>query len=159
MRMKHRSLIAILLLNIITLGLYQIYWYFITKTEMNTLNKRELKVPFFLWFFIPIINIWWFWRFAKALEGTTKGSLNRWLAFLAPLIIYFSLGVVLELVAWVLSIQSGFSYTGIAFVNSYFNGINSFSFNTAHLWLIIINGVVVLLPVFYYQSNLNKVAR
>lgn len=159
MRMKYRSLVSILLLNIITLGLYQIYWYFITKTEMNTLNKRELKVPFFLWFFIPIINIWWFWHFAKALEATTKGTLNRWLAFLAPVLIYLTLGLILEVLAWILGLQTGYTYNVFSFINAYLIGLNSMSINIAHFWLVLINGVVILLPVFYYQSNLNKVAR
>ncbi len=50
MHLKHRSLFAIILLDIVTLGLYSIYWFFITKTEMNTLNAQSAKVPFFCGF-------------------------------------------------------------------------------------------------------------
>ncbi len=140
MRMKYRSLLSILLLNIITLGLYQIYWYFITKTEMNTLNKRELKVPFFLWFFIPIINIWWFWRWAKAIEATTKGLIGRWAAFLAPFVIALAVSVF-------------FGITGP--FNIYTDSLTS----THFLLQVAFANIIILLPVFYYQSNLNKVAR
>lgn len=140
MRMKYRSLLSILLLNIITLGLYQIYWYFITKTEMNTLNKRELKVPFFLWFFIPIINIWWFWRWAKAIEATTKGLIGRWAAFLAPFVIALAVSVF-------------FGVTGP------FNIYTDSPTNTHFLIQLAFANIIILLPVFYYQSNLNKVAR
>lgn len=140
MRMKYRSLLSILLLNIITLGLYQIYWYFITKTEMNTLNKRELKVPFFLWFFIPIINIWWFWRWAKAIEATTKGLIGRWTAFLAPFVIALAVSVF-------------FGITGP--FNIYTGSLTS----THFLLQVAFANIIILLPVFYYQSNLNKVAR
>lgn len=140
MRMKHRSLLAILLLNIITFGIYQIYWYFITKTEMNTLNKHELKVPFFLWFFIPLVNIWWFWRFAKAIEATTKGLIGRWAAFLAPFVIALAVSIFLGLTP---------PYS-----------IVTFGLNNTHMWLqLIFVNILILLPIFYYQSNLNKVAR
>ncbi|MBI2798059.1 DUF4234 domain-containing protein [Candidatus Saccharibacteria bacterium] len=138
--MKRRSLLAIFLLNIVTLGLYQIYWYFITKTEMNTLNAKALKVPFFLWFFIPIIDIWWFWRFAKAIEATTKGAIGRWAAFLAPVIIWVVVGIF-------------FGFTRSIFISPH-------SLVDSSLWIsLAITNVLILLPIFYYQSNLNKVAR
>ena len=139
MRIKHRSLVAVFLLNCITLTLYQIYWFFIVKTEMNVVNSQENKVPFFLWCFIPIINIWWFYRFCKAMEAVTKGALNKWLAFFAPIIIGVVVGAVLSIT-------------------------NSLTFNTVDL-----SGTTLLsyalsvllfsLPILYYQSNLNKVSR
>lgn len=140
MRMKHRSLLAMFLLNVITLGIYQIYWYFITKTEMNTLNAKGVKVPFFLWFFIPLVNIWWFWRFAKAIEKTTKGAIGRWAAFLAPIVIWA-----------VVSMFFGFTQNIFISVSHLSN---------PSLWVsLTISNILILLPIFYYQSNLNKVAR
>ena len=139
MRTKHRSLIGITLLTIITLGLYQIYWYFITKTEMNTVNGKAVKVPFFLWFFIPIINIWWFWRFAKAIEKTTKNTVNRWAAFLAPVVLGFV----------------GGAFLGILYP-SFFQA--DMVYQTTFLGSLLVI-IVSLLPIYYFQSNLNKFAR
>lgn len=139
MRTKHRSLLGITLLTIVTLGLYQIYWYFITKTEMNTVNARAFKVPFFLWFFIPLINIWWFWRFAKAIEKTTKGSVNRWAAFFAPVILGVLGGFVIGLL-YPAALQP--------------NGVYQVSF-----WGSLLVVMVSLLPIYYFQLNLNKFAR
>ncbi len=139
MRLKHRSLIGITLLTALTLGLYQIYWYFITKTEMNVINGRSAKVPFFLWFFVPVINIWWFWRFAKAIEKITKGSVNRWSAFLAPLLLAF---LATTLLAYVFT---PYSVGGLV-------TLSRFGYSTVAL-------VLGLLPIYYFQSNLNRYAK
>lgn len=136
MHLKHRSLVGITLLTIITLGLYQIYWYFITKTEMNILNGKYVKVPFFLCFFIPIVRIWWFWRFAKAIEKSTKGNVNRWSAFLAPIILEVLGGIVLAVA------YPTFRVTDTNLVSNWF--------------AVLIAVVVSLLPIYYFQSNLNE---
>lgn len=140
MRIKHRSLIMVFLLNCITLTLYQIYWFFITKTEMNVVNSSENKVPFFLWFFIPIINIWWFYRFCKAMSVVTKGSLNKWLAFFAPVIISVMVGII-------------FSLTNTAFA------FTTTQISTSALVSYGISVLLFSLPILYYQSYLNKVSR
>ena len=139
MRLKHRSLIGITLLTIITLGIYQIYWYFITKTEMNVINGKTVKVPFFLWFFVPIINIWWYWRFAKAIEKVTKENINRWTAFLAPVVLTFIAGITVFLV----------------FGPNNVGGLITPSRLVYSLAVL----VASLLPIYYFQSNLNKYAK
>lgn len=139
MRLKHRSLFVITLLTIITFGIYQIYWYFITKTEMNVLNGKEYKVPFFLWFFVPIINIWWFWRFAKAIEKSTKGNVGRWTAFFAPVVLTFLSALILVIV---------FGPNNVGGLITPSRLIYSFSVVVASL-----------VPIYYFQSNLNKYAK
>lgn len=140
MRIKHRSLLGVFLLNCITLTLYQIYWFFITKTEMNVVNSSENKVPFFLWFFIPIINIWWFYRFCKAISVVTKGALNKWLAFFAPVIISVMVGIV-------------FGLTNTAFA------LTTTQISTSAWVSYGISVLLFSLPTLYYQSYLNKVSR
>ena len=139
MRLKHRSLFVITLLTIITFGIYQIYWYFITKTEMNVLNGKEYKVPFFLWYFIPIINIWWFWRFAKAIEKSTKGNVGRWTAFFAPVVLTFLSALILVIV---------FGPNNVGGLITPSRLIYSFAVVVA-----------TLVPIYYFQSNLNKYAK
>ena len=127
------------LLTLLTFGVYHIYWYFITKTEMNVINGKDKKVPFFLWFFIPVVNIWWFWRFAGAIEKTTKGNVSRITAFMAPLIL---------------------GYLGSLFVAIIYQPYSFTMLNNApKLGSTLILVAVSLLPIYYFQSNLNKYAK
>lgn len=139
MRVKHRSLLGITLLTLVTFGIYPIFWFFITKTEMNVVNGKAVKVPFFLWFFVPIINIWWYWRFAKAIEKITKGNVGRWSAFLAPPILE---AVAVAIIYFVFARNDG---TGLITLS---NGVYA---------LVVV--VLGLLPIYYFQSNLNRYAK
>lgn len=139
MRIKHRSLLAITILTLITLGIYQPYWYFITKTEMNVVNAKSAKVPFFLWFFVPLVNIWWFWRFAKAIEKITHNSVSRWSAFFGPIFLSIA-GTLLGIYASrPQSLSSTLAFSGVGY----------------SLFVVVLG----LLPIYYYQSNLNKYAK
>lgn len=139
MRIKHRSLIGITLLTILTFGIYPLYWYFITKTEMNVVNGKSAKVPFFLLIFIPIINIWWFWRFAKAIEKTTRGALSRWGAFVGPIFLTILSALLL------------------VYVFGPYNGGGIITLSRAGYSLVAV--ILGLLPIYYFQSNLNKYAK
>ena len=141
MRMKHRSLLGITALEVITFGLYSIYGFFITKTEMNTLNGQSDRVPFFLWFFIPVINIWWFYRFCKAMHITTKRQLGVWVAFFAPIVLYF-VGL------FIINFNSQFFLNSITQTNFFFAVFSVF-----------LTAAASALPILYYQHYLNKVAR
>ena len=137
MRLKHRSLLGITILTILTFGIYHIYWYFITKTEMNVINGKTIKVPFFLWFFI-----WITWRRKKrwqAIEKITKENVNRWAAFIAPLVLSVLAGLFLIVIFG--PNNDGGIFTPSRFVYS----------------LAVI--VASLLPIYYFQSNLNKYAK
>ena len=60
---KKRNLWIMLLLLIITLGFYAIYWFYKTKQEINLLGGA---IPTFILFFIPIINLYFFYCYAKS---------------------------------------------------------------------------------------------
>ena len=106
---------------------------------MNVINGKDKKVPFFLWFFIPVVNIWWFWRFAGAIEKTTKGNVSRITAFLAPIIL---------------------GYLGSLFVAITYQPYSFAMLNNApKLGSTLILVAVSLLPIYYFQSNLNKYAK
>ena len=140
MRIKHRSLLGVFLLNCITLTLYQIYWFFITKTEMNVVNSNRDKVPFFLWFFIPIVNIWWFYRYCRAMEAVTKGAINKWAAFFLPVLIGAIVGIVF-----------GATSTTLVLTTAGFSSSQLISYGFAIL--------LFSLPILIYQHYLNKVSR
>lgn len=77
--MKNRSILKMILLTIITFGLYFIYWSYSTTKEMRKLGG---DIPFFLLFFIPFVNIWWVWKYSKAVEKVTGEKLSAILSFI-----------------------------------------------------------------------------
>ena len=95
--MKKRSPVAVLLLPLITFGIYSIYWQVATKIEMN---KQGTKIPTAWLIIIPFVNIWWLWKYCEGVEQFTKEKLSVVLAFLLLIL----LGII-----------------GAAIVQSYFN--------------------------------------
>lgn len=77
--MTNRSPIIVILLTFITCGFYAIYWYVVTKQEMNKLGA---DIPTAWLLIIPFVNIWWLWRWAKGVELVTKGAWGAVPAFL-----------------------------------------------------------------------------
>ena len=66
MSIKYRSIFAIIFLNIITFGFYQIYWTFKTTKEMDQLGAN-LPTAFLI--FIPFLNIYFYYKYS---EGFSK---------------------------------------------------------------------------------------
>ena len=76
--MKHRSPIAVLLLPIVTLGIYYLVWYVTTKNEMNA---KGAKIPTAWLTIIPIANFFWIWEFSKGVEVVTNKGMGAGVAF------------------------------------------------------------------------------
>ena len=76
--MKKRSVAAVLLIPFITLGIYAIVWYVRTKNEMNALGA---KIPTAWLMIIPIVNIYWAWKWSEGVDHVTQKALNAALAF------------------------------------------------------------------------------
>ncbi len=85
--MKHRSPVAVLLLPFITFGIYGLYWQVMTKIEMNKLGA---KIPTAWLLIIPIVNIWWLWKYCEGVEQVTHEKMSGVLAF----ILQFLLGII-----------------------------------------------------------------
>jgi len=81
---KKRNPVAVLLLPIITLGIYGIVWYVRTKNEMNSLGAQ---IPTAWLIIIPFVNIWWLWQWCKGVELATKGTMNVGLAFVLMILL------------------------------------------------------------------------
>jgi len=75
---KKRSPIAVVLLSIVTLGIYALYWFVVTKDEMNGLGA---KVPTAILIIIPIVNIYWLYKYAEAFATVVKKDNNTILWF------------------------------------------------------------------------------
>jgi hypothetical protein len=76
--MKHRSVLAVILLSIFTLGIYTIVWLVKTKREMNSMGA---EIPTAWWIIVPIGNIWWTYKYSQGVEKVTKGKVNAIMAF------------------------------------------------------------------------------
>lgn len=77
--MTKRSPIAVFFLGIITFGIYIIVWRVKTKGEMNRLGAN---IPSAWLMIIPLVNIWWLWKYSEAVEEITKGGMSKAVAFL-----------------------------------------------------------------------------
>jgi len=77
--MKRRSPILVLVLSIITFGIYALVWYVITKGEMN---RRGARIPTALLIIVPLVNIYWLWKFCEGVGHVTKERMSGPVAFL-----------------------------------------------------------------------------
>jgi len=76
--MTRRSPISIILLSIVTLGIYYLVWYVSTKNEMNA---KGANIPTAWLLIIPIANIFWMWEFSKGVEIVTNKAKGAGSAF------------------------------------------------------------------------------
>lgn len=84
--MKHRSPIAVLLLPFVTFGIYAIYWEVVTKIEMN---KRGANIPTAWLIIVPIVNIWWLWKYSEGVEQVTGNKMSGVMSFILLFLLGF----------------------------------------------------------------------
>lgn len=76
--MQKRSPITVALLILVTFGIYGIVWQVKTKGEMNKLGAN---IPTAWLLIIPLVNIYWLWKYSEGVEQTTKGQMSAILSF------------------------------------------------------------------------------
>lgn len=81
---KHRNIFLVYLFSIITLGIYAIYWLVSTKGEINGMGA---KIPTAWLLIIPIVNIYWLYKYSEAFAQTVKKDNNVALWFILFLLI------------------------------------------------------------------------
>ncbi len=84
MPIKHRSPVAIIVLSIITFGIYAIYWTVKTKEEINSLGGL---IPTAWLLIIPFANIYFAYRYGEAFSIYVKKDNSPILWFLLYLVI------------------------------------------------------------------------
>lgn len=84
--MKHRSPIAVLLLPFITFGIYSIVWEVKTKGE---LNSQGATIPTAWLLIVPIVNIWWLYKYCEGVDEVTKGKMSAVISFLLLFLLGF----------------------------------------------------------------------
>ena len=81
-QIKQRSPIAVLLLSVITFGIYGWYWIVKVKGELNR-SQNQVHIPTAWIWVIPIIgSMWYEWKFSEATDVVTSGKYSAPVAFI-----------------------------------------------------------------------------
>ena len=77
--MIKRSVAAVIILSIVTFGIYSLVWLVKTKNEMV---KQGADIPTAWLLIVPIASIYWFWKWAGGVEHATKGKSSQAVTFI-----------------------------------------------------------------------------
>ncbi len=77
--MQHRNPIMVILLSIITFGIYSLVWFVTTKNQMNA---KGAQIPTAWLLIIPVVDYWWLWKFCQGVELVTNKAMGTGVAFL-----------------------------------------------------------------------------
>ena len=77
--MRNRSVIMLIVWTFVTLGFYPLYWMVSTKNEMNRVGAQ---IPTAWLLIVPIVSIFWFWKYSEGVGVVTRGKLSGPVAFL-----------------------------------------------------------------------------
>jgi FtsH-binding integral membrane protein len=77
--MTRRSIAFVLILSFITFGIYSLYWFVVTKDEMNRMGAQ---IPTAWLIIVPIANIWWMWKYSEGVEVATRKDMSGAVAFI-----------------------------------------------------------------------------
>ena len=84
---KKRNLLVQVILMIVTLGIYALYWYYVTAEEMARYKKTDASPALLLiLLFVPIISLWSIYKYSELYETFTDGAFNKWVLFLLWLV-------------------------------------------------------------------------
>ena len=79
---KRRNMGLQVLIMIVTLGIYGVYWFYVTSKEM--VEYKRLDGSPGLWtvlLFIPIVNLYSYWKQGDAVRTLTDGRYPTFLLF------------------------------------------------------------------------------
>ncbi len=82
--MRNRSVVAVVLLSLVTFGLYDLYWFVSTKRE---LNERGAEIPTSWLLIVPFVNIYWAYKYFEGAEQVNKGRVSGILMFLLDILV------------------------------------------------------------------------
>ena len=84
---ERRNMGMQVVLAIITLGIYVIYWFYVTSKEM--VEHKNLAGSPGLWtllLFVPFGALYSYYKHGEAVEALTDESMNKWLVFILWLV-------------------------------------------------------------------------
>ncbi len=82
-----RNMAEQVLLVFVSFGVYPIYWYYITSSEMLERMKLDGSPAWWtLMLFIPPLCLYSFWKYGEAVEALTEGRYSKVLIFVLWLV-------------------------------------------------------------------------
>lgn len=88
--MKQRSVPMVIILSLITLGIYGLIWYIQTRDEMKAKGIETVHPLLGLIPFVgPLILIYFLWQYSGGVEKVTNGKYSQVIAFLLLFLIGF----------------------------------------------------------------------
>lgn len=82
--MKNRSPAAVLILSLVTFGIYAVYWEVKTKGE---LTGQGADIPTSWLIIVPIANLYWTYKYAVGVEQVSKGKVSAVLTLILLLLL------------------------------------------------------------------------
>jgi len=82
--MKKRSVAVVIILSIVTLGIYTLVWHVKTKNEMVA-HGADIPTAWLL--IVPIANLYWVWKWCGGIEHITREKMTAPVAFLLHVLI------------------------------------------------------------------------
>jgi hypothetical protein len=83
--MTKQNPVVVLLLTLVTLGIYGIFWVARTRGEMVA---RGAQIPTTWLIIIPIVNIYYAWKWTAGAQHVTNGALNGVVLFILWLFLF-----------------------------------------------------------------------
>ncbi len=77
--MTNRSPVIVLLLSLITGGIYSLFWLYWTKEEMRRKGNNDIPTFWLIW--IPFAGLYWLWKWSEGVEKVTNGAMSGAAAF------------------------------------------------------------------------------
>lgn len=77
--MQNRNPFIVILLSIVTLGIYSLVWLIKTKNEMNA---KGAQIPTAWLIIVPFVNYYWLWKYSEGVEKVTNDQMSTVIAFL-----------------------------------------------------------------------------
>jgi len=77
--MEQRDATKIVILGLVTCGIYTLYWFYQTGEEMRA---RGADIPAWWWMIIPILGFVYIWKWGEGAEKVTGGAVQSFLPLL-----------------------------------------------------------------------------
>ncbi len=80
---ERRDMWMQVLLSVVTLGIYAIYWFYVTSKEMVAYKNLDGSPG--LWtvlLFVPVANLYAYWKYSQAVEAVTDQRYSAIFVFL-----------------------------------------------------------------------------
>ncbi|MDR3646761.1 MAG: DUF4234 domain-containing protein [Candidatus Babeliales bacterium] len=88
MHIKHRSILEIAILTVITFGIYPFVWLFKTRNEINSLGA---DIPTAWLIFVPFGNIYFYYKYCEGFSTYVKRSNSTLEYFILTIIVFIGI--------------------------------------------------------------------